>query len=95
MRVTFHRAARAEARRGKYWFADRDPASPETFQDSLDAAVAQLERFPESGEPHVEGTRRLVLQTVPYVLIYRVLPDRVRVIAVAHTRQRPGYWNDR
>lgn len=95
MRVVFHRDARAETKAGKYWFVERDPASPMLFQRSLDAAVETLGTFPESGQSYLHGTRRMPLQSVPYSLIYRIETNRVFIIAVAHAKQRPGYWRGR
>lgn len=34
---------------------------------------------------------RRVLHTFPYALIYRVEPNGLYVVAVAHQRHRPGY----
>jgi len=38
---------------------------------------------------------RGVLRRFPYFLVYRVEPERVVIVAVAHAHQRPGYWKDR
>ncbi len=39
--------------------------------------------------------RRYLLQKFPYSIIYSIEPDHIRIIAVAHTRQKPGYWTNR
>ena len=31
----------------------------------------------------------------PYVVVYAVADDEIRVVAFAHERQLPGYWADR
>jgi plasmid stabilization system protein ParE len=41
------------------------------------------------------GMRRRVMARFPYSLIYRVETDCVRVVAVMHQSQRPGYWRGR
>lgn len=61
----------------------------------MEDAVARLEAFPEAGRGYLQGTRRFPLETVPYYLVYRVTTGEVRIIAVAHTSQRPGYWTGR
>lgn len=51
---------------------------------------------PGEGAPLPRGRRRLLLDRFPYVPIYRPLPGGgVRVVAVAHGRQRPDYWRHR
>lgn len=42
------------------------------------------------------GTRRrFSLRRSPYSAIYQVTPEELRIVAVAHHRQRPGYWANR
>ena len=42
------------------------------------------------------GTRRrFSLRRFPYSAIYQVTPEELRIVAVAHHRQRPGYWANR
>ncbi len=66
-------------RPAKFWYVDRDPNSPQQFQDELDAAIATLSDFPLAGRPYIAGTRRLALRSVPYALIYRVESSEVRI----------------
>jgi hypothetical protein len=48
---------------------------------------------PNMGEPLDLRHRRFPLRKFPFGLIYRV--DVLRIVAVAHRRQRPGYWRER
>jgi hypothetical protein len=41
------------------------------------------------------GRRRFSLRRFPYSVIYYLRDDELRVVAIAHHRQRPGYWADR
>jgi plasmid stabilization system protein ParE len=50
---------------------------------------------PRIGEPLDDRHRRFPLRKFPFGLIYRVDGSVLRVIAVAHRRQRPGYWRTR
>ena len=65
------------------------------FMDELKDARLRLLEAPERWPPHLFGTRRVHFRLYPYSLIYRVLADRIEVLAVAHDRQRPGYWRSR
>jgi len=35
------------------------------------------------------------MKRFPYFVVFRVALDRIEIIAIAHERQRPGYWADR
>jgi plasmid stabilization system protein ParE len=39
--------------------------------------------------------RRKVVRRFPYVIFFRVEADTVVVMAVAHSKRRPGYWAER
>ena len=67
----------------------------ERFGREVRHAIERLLDHPEIGAPLDASLRRLTLIRFPYVLIYSFSPDVLRVIAVAHTRRRPGYWRSR
>ncbi len=31
----------------------------------------------------------------PYLVVYAILPEQIVVLAIAHTKQKPGYWRER
>ena len=39
--------------------------------------------------------RRYILRRFPYSIIYQVVAEELRILAVAHHRRRPGYWAQR
>jgi hypothetical protein len=39
--------------------------------------------------------RRLLLRKYPYFVVFRELPRRIQILAVAHAKRRPGYWRAR
>jgi toxin ParE1/3/4 len=66
------------------------------------AFVAEFERTanlilanPSIGAIFRGTRRRLSLRRFPYSAIYQVTPEELRIVAVAHHRQRPGYWANR
>lgn len=68
------------------------------FLDEVDRAFRLLRRYPFSGravDQTIPDLCRLPLRRFPYQLIYR--PDRheLLIVAIAHSSQRPGYWESR
>ena len=84
-----------EAEQAARWYADRSPTAAAGFADELDVAAAAIGQAPETWPPYDHGTRRFLLRRFPYFLVYRVEPERVVIVAVAHAHRRPGYWKDR
>lgn len=66
---------------------------------ALDADVTRSLEFvvanPLLGSPFQSGTRRVLLHRFPYTIVYKALADEILVVALAHQKQRPGYWRDR
>ena len=50
-----------------------------------------LGEAPNIGEPLDARHRRFPMRRFPFAFIYRIDGDVLRIVAVAHRRQRPGY----
>ena len=58
-------------------------------------SVGLLLQYPRLGAIWRHGKRRLVTRRFPFSVIYTVVADEVRILAVAHHTRRPGYWRGR
>ena len=67
------------------------PRSAISVDEAIEAKADQLIDFPEIGRVgRVDGTRELVLTSLPYVLVYIIRPDTVLILRVLHgARQWP------
>ena len=63
--------------------------------EDFERAIALLLEHPALGPIWRHGRRRWLLARFPYSLIYTVVGDEIRVLAVAHRSRRPGYWRAR
>ena len=93
--VEFHPGAAAEAVEAQLWYELKRPGLGETFASAVEGAVQVISELPGVGPQDETGVQRYVLARFPYVIAYVVLNDVVVVLAVAHTRRRPGYWHHR
>jgi plasmid stabilization system protein ParE len=91
--VEFRPAALEEARAAAVWYRERSPAAADAFNDEITKAIKEIVSAPERWPQYRSGTRRFVLHRFPFFVVYRAQPNVVHVIAVAHARRRPGYWN--
>lgn len=67
------------------------------FRQAINQCVLALRRFPNSGAPvdHVTTglvTRQVRARQFPYLIIYVVADDVIRVVAVAHEKRLPAFW---
>jgi plasmid stabilization system protein ParE len=81
-----------EAEAAARWYAERSPTAAAAFSEEIDAAESAIVRLPEGWPPFDHGTRRYLLRRFPFSVVYRVEPERIVIVAVAHGRRRPGYW---
>ncbi len=82
------------------WYASRNGFVALRFvgavQEAIDSVLDNPETWPLA--PHIAselGVRRRLLRSFPYFLVYMLMADEIRVLAIAHARRRPGYWKDR
>jgi plasmid stabilization system protein ParE len=93
--VEFHPQAALEARLAHQWYAERQCSIAEAFRIEVDLAVERIAENPLAHPTYTHGTRRILLRRFPFAVVYRSGETGVLVVAVAHTKRRPGYWIDR
>jgi toxin ParE1/3/4 len=91
----FHPEAREEFRDAARWYRARDRRASSDFRVAVSSAVRVIAEVPQRWPKYLYGTRRLVVQRFPFSIVYLDDPELVTIIAVAHSKRRPGYWKDR
>ena len=78
-----------------HWYSQRSPFAAEAFRAEIFASIDSLAEDPTMWPADDEGVRYYILRRFPYSIHYEIADARVTVLAVAHQRRRPGYWQDR
>ncbi len=100
MRIRILDDAEDEARVAARWYEEKQSGLGADFLDTLADALATVESHPQAFSLMETFTssrevRRCVLHRFPYVVVYEVRAEEVIVLAVAHSRRRPNYWEQR
>ena len=95
MKVGFHQKASEEIVETTAYYEGEVPSLGSGFIIEVERVVAVLCDQPNIGQSVGEELRRILLARFPYSLIYSIESERIWVIAVAHHRRRPGYWQER
>lgn len=96
-RVRLSPEAEEELLAAATWYEDKRVGLGVDLVARVDAALNQIAESPEScslwrpDRPY----RQKVLARFPYVIFFVYTPDVVEVLAIAHSRRRPGYWRAR
>lgn len=65
------------------------------FLSEAERAVNSIAELPLTW-PVIEGElRRRLVRRFPFGILYRIEPEEIVIVAVAHLRRRPGYWRER
>lgn len=95
-RYRFHPHAGSELAEEAQYLRDDDRQVAERFEVAVDHAIGRVCELPEIGTLILERRgRRIRKWRVPgfrYSLVYALLDDVIRILAVAHHSRRPGYW---
>ena len=93
--VTFHEEADAEVNEAARYYEERAVGLGLSFLADVEEAVGKVLADPEAFQFVGADVRHKLLRRFPYSLLYAIESDRIRVIAVAHQKRRPGYWRYR
>ena len=99
-RVRFEDEADAEYRLAGRWYEKRREHLGLEFFDAVDATIDQIVAMPQAGAlvsrmPPDLPVRRRAVTRFPYHVVYLETPTRIRILAIAHDRRKPGYWESR
>ncbi|HWF03789.1 MAG TPA: type II toxin-antitoxin system RelE/ParE family toxin [Candidatus Angelobacter sp.] len=89
MRVVWTNLAAADLEEiSDYLFEQHPEMAVDTIRRIYQAA-AELKQFPSRGRPgRKQDTRELVLAPLPYLVVYEIVEQKVRVLRVLHGARR-------
>jgi plasmid stabilization system protein ParE len=91
--IDYHRLAAKELEAARRWYVSRSLVAAADFEVALNRAVRSIETRANSLGILVGKYRSIRVQGFPYIIVFRPKSSTsVKVVAVAHTSRRPGYW---
>jgi plasmid stabilization system protein ParE len=77
------------------WYRARSAIASGEFRATVSGAIRNIAQSPQLWPKYLHGTRRFVLQRFPFSIVYLDDPELMTIIAVAHSKRKPGYWKER
>lgn len=74
------------------WYQTKNAGVADAFRSEVFETIDRIAITPLGKAADEEGNRRRVLRRFPYSVVYEVKNVSVIVLAVAHHRRQPGYW---
>jgi toxin ParE1/3/4 len=94
-RIRLHPAAQQEIVEAASYYDSEGPGLGSAFLRDFEQAAGQIRALPESSPLVREHARQKSMARFPYAVVYSLLDDDILILAVAHHRRRPFYWQGR
>ena len=95
MRLVLHPAALAELVEAAGFYEAQATGLGLDFFHEVERILRILEDDPEVASVFDPPYRRYLCRRFPFAVVYRIVEEEVRALAVMHQRRRPGYWKSR
>lgn len=100
MNIKWHPEARAEFDADIDWYDGLEVGVGDRFEAVVLVAVDAAGDSPEAWPKWPDWDREPVVRSkgvtdFPYRVVYFVDDDLLTIVAIAHSKRRPGYWRDR
>jgi len=93
--VAFLPEAEQEMLEAARYYESQAAGLGEDYLSEIERAVAAIAKSPKTW-PIIEGNlRRRLVRRFPFGILYCVEPEGIVIIAIAHLRRKPGYWQER
>ena len=87
--ASFHPEAQQELIDAAIWYDDRREGLGDNFIDAVSAQVVDNCKMPERFPIVHDNVRQAIIQRFPFVVYFRLVQERVRVLSVFHASREP------
>ena len=87
--------ARADFDTAIVWYEQQRVGLGVRFAAQVQDALDRISERPELYAPLAENVRRARVRTFPYLIYYRVEPERIAVLAIVHGSRDSSVWRER
>lgn len=95
MNVVYHKLVQKDLDDAWQYYEDASEGLGDRFFDEFLAVIASIQRNPKRWPPIDKGRRVALFSRFPYKLLYRIEPERVKVLVVRHQRRNPSLGDKR
>ena len=93
--VSIHEVADIELKEAARYYESKVNGLGFAFLDEVERVVNLIRNNPESALRIYKVVRRKILRGFPYSIMYSIVDDSIRILAIANQKRRPFYWWDR
>lgn len=97
MRFHFHGGAKRDLKQSYSWYRKSSDRAASEFLEEISATLDKISNTPGDFHPVSKHSkaRSVRVDRYPFSIIYLPSATNVIIVAVAHDKRRPGYWQRR
>jgi toxin ParE1/3/4 len=94
--ILFRPSAARELAADVRYYNERYAGRGQRFAEAVERTLSLIVEFPLAFPVlYAPDIRSAKVARFPYRVVYVIVGSNIDVVAVAHTKRRPGYWRDR
>ena len=74
------------------YYLRESPRIADRFLKQISASFKKIQKNPLLYPPYTKNTRRRILGSFPFSVIYQEKEEVILIVAIAHAKRREGYW---
>ncbi len=78
----------------KYYEHQQNDLGYKFIQEAYNS-ISLIQMYPLAWSKNSENTRRCLVKTFPYSIIYQKREEIILIVAIANLHKKPNYWVDR
>ena len=93
--VIFHREAEIEAAQAAVFYGEQQELLGSRFVVAIEEGLSRIRLNPFMFPVAEDDVSRCLIRSFPFAILFRVIDERIVIVAVMHLRRNPGYWKER
>ncbi len=95
MKYYFHPLAEQEFDQAIKFYENEQSGLGIEFSREVYAAIQTISKYPEAWTQIDKKTRRCLIHRFPFGILYRIVNNKISIMAIHHLKKKPGYWDVR
>lgn len=93
--ISFHEMAESELNEAADYYDSKVAGLGKAFLFEVERVTKFIQQNPESAPSILKIVRRKIVRRFPYSIMYSVVNNSIRILAIANQKRRPFYWRGR
>jgi plasmid stabilization system protein ParE len=93
--IEFTSGARADFDESFDWYAERSERAAVGFAEAADDAITKIVENSSRFARTIRGCQDCSLKRYPFRVVFQMTEEPVLIVAIAHAKRRPNYWQHR